>query len=321
MSRPACLPSWANGLGMVQQRQPTVSAYIVQVLNHQHPLFHLAGLRACGAQLAAVGFHPYLGRTPARSSRLGCCRYDWHRIATIPVHGELVEGSVRPRLSQSEQALFRSQGDPLLSVPFTYFPTSLLSRFDASLFRVLLLRRLCLPTLLPHTSAGVAVSVMSQATPCSLVCSRKRCSPCLPRGRSPCHHKRDGTGPGFVAVAPGGRPLAGGGCGWSATLPWRVALVTTLVSPSRRDWTPHTRCAVEDGVALMQARRRKERTYPELSGAHGRARLVLLACEVGGRWSSETEAFLRQFAKCPRFRTVSVGRTCHSWARWPHADD
>ena len=133
-----------------------------------------------------------------------------------------MEGSVRPRLSQSEQALFRSQGDPLLSVPFTYFPTSLLSRFDASLFRVLLPSAPLSPhTPLPHASAGVAVSVMSQATPCSLVCSRKRCSPCLPRGRSPCHHKRDGTGPGFVAVAPGGRPPAGGGCGWSATLPWR----------------------------------------------------------------------------------------------------
>ena len=73
-------------------------------------------------------------------------RHGWQRIATVPVHGELVEGSVRLRLSLSEQALFSSQGGPLLSVSFTCFPTSPLSRFDASLFRVLLLRRFwCIP--------------------------------------------------------------------------------------------------------------------------------------------------------------------------------
>ena len=42
----------------------------------------------------------------------------------------------------------------------------------------------------------------------------------------------------------------------------------------------------------MEARRRKERTYPELSGEGGRARLVVLATEVGGRWSDETAKFL-----------------------------
>ena len=45
--------------------------------------------------------------------------------------------------------------------------------------------------------------------------------PDLPRDRSPCHHKRDGAGFGFVAVAPGGCPPVGGGCRWFATLPWR----------------------------------------------------------------------------------------------------
>ena len=62
----------------------------------------------------------------------------------------------------------------------------------------------------------------------------------------------------------------------------QVALDTTLVSPLRRDGTPHARCAGEDGAALLRARRRKERAYPELSGEHGRARLVVLASEVGG---------------------------------------
>ena len=76
----------------------------------------------------------------------------------------------------------------------------------------------------------------------------------------------------------------------------QIAVDTTLVSPLRRDGTPHSCCAREDGAALRQARHRKERVYPELSGAHGRARLVVLASEVGGRWSTDPQAFLRQLA-------------------------
>ena len=76
----------------------------------------------------------------------------------------------------------------------------------------------------------------------------------------------------------------------------QVVLDTTLVSPLRRDGTPHAQCA-EDGAALLRAHRRKERAYPELSGEHGKAKLVVLASEVGSRWSSETHSFLRQLAK------------------------
>ena len=69
----------------------------------------------------------------------------------------------------------------------------------------------------------------------------------------------------------------------------------------------------------MQARRWKEQTYLELWGAHGRARLVVLACEVGSRWSSETQAFLQQLAKAktrhvpPALRTSA--RLAWLW-RW-----
>ena len=74
-------------------------------------------------------------------------------------------------------------------------------------------------------------------------------------------------------------------------LPW-----TTMVAPLKRD-TPQPDSVDVDGAALVRARRRKERVYPELTGRHGRARLVVLACETGGRWSSETQCFLRQAAK------------------------
>ena len=46
----------------------------------------------------------------------------------------------------------------------------------------------------------------------------------------------------------------------------QLAIDTTLVSPLRADGEPHRRCAEVDGAALVAARRRKERTYPEWWG-------------------------------------------------------
>ena len=70
----------------------------------------------------------------------------------------------------------------------------------------------------------------------------------------------------------------------------------TLVSPLRRNGQAHAGAAEEDGVVLQRARRRKERKYPEfLQG--GAATLVVLAFEVGGRWSRESWSFLRKLVK------------------------
>ena len=60
---------------------------------------------------------------------------------------------------------------------------------------------------------------------------------------------------------------------------------------------PRRGAARRPGVALEQARRTKEATYPELAGDEGRARLVVLAAETGGRWSGGTAEFLRCLAK------------------------
>ena len=62
------------------------------------------------------------------------------------------------------------------------------------------------------------------------------------------------------------------------------------------DGTPHDGALNRDGV-LEAARRRKERRCPELVGPRSRARLVVLAVEVGGRWSAETSSFLAQLVK------------------------
>ena len=66
----------------------------------------------------------------------------------------------------------------------------------------------------------------------------------------------------------------------------QLAVDTTPVSALRRDGVPHSRAENHDGAVLDAARRRKERTYPELTGHFGRTRLVVLAGEVAGRWSA-----------------------------------
>ena len=320
LSRPAYWSSWADCLQMVQQRHPTVCAHIVDALHAQHPSFHLAGVRASGEHLAAAGFHALSWQELAAGARPeqlqwdedmepGLPRHGWQRRATEPVHGLLVEGTIRPRLSPTEQALFRSQGGPLAGVPYMCFPTSRLSRMDSSLFRVLLLRRLWLP-LRPssrycrcgrpldpcghHRAACAQAGVLgrrgyaleSAATRVCPEAGARVSTNVLVRDLDllPLQHADARR----LEVVVDGLPLFHGA---------QIAVDTTLVSPLRRDGTPHSRCAREDGAALRQARQRKERVYPELSGAHGRARLVVLASEVGGRWSGRKRSSVNTRAR------------------------
>ena len=85
-----------------------------------------------------------------------------------------------------------------------------------------------------------------------------------------------------------GLPLFGGA---------QLAIDATFVSPLHCDGSAHPGSAHRDGTALAVARRREERTYPELVGRRARARLVVLAGEIGGRWSDETNTFVRLLAE------------------------
>ena len=58
---------------------------------------------------------------------------------------------------------------------------------------------------------------------------------------------------------------------------------------------PQQEAADIDGAILLQARRDKESTYPELV-ASDRCRFVVVALEPGGRWSEEASDIFRQLA-------------------------
>ena len=109
-----------------------------------------------------------------------------------------------------------------------------------------------------------------------------------------------------LEVVADGLPLFGGA---------QLAIDTTLVSAIRQDGTLRRGAATRDGVALLEARRRKARTYPELTGQGGRDRLVVLAGETGGRWSNETASFLSSLAHA-KSREAPAGMQECARAAW-----
>ncbi len=74
-----------------------------------------------------------------------------------------------------------------------------------------------------------------------------------------------------------------------------MAIDASMVSALHAGETPWSKAASEDGVAIRRAETDKATAYPELVRSP-LLRLVTVACEVGGRWSSEARDVLRRLA-------------------------
>ena len=111
----------------------------------------------------------------------------------------------------------------------------------------------------------------------------------LPRGGCAGWHQCHGPGHGPSACSRIGwqkLEVVADGLSLSVQLAIDTALVAVLMAH------PSTGADRTNGVALSSARQCKERTYPELRWGGGRATLVVLAAEVGRRWSTEGRDFL-----------------------------
>ena len=71
---------------------------------------------------------------------------------------------------------------------------------------------------------------------------------------------------------------------------------STMVSPLRRDGGHRPRTHDTDGAALRVAEQRKKRRYRELTTGRS-GRLMVLSCEVGGRWGRDSLQLVRMLAK------------------------
>ena len=312
---------------------------MVQALDsHPETAIHLVGAARSRATLASEGFespswHQLLqGLRPQQPAfdemEPGFFSHGWQFLAAKVVEQRFRSTVVWPRCTPTQQALLRSQSGPKSGRPFSAVPSSSSARFPAQLFRVLLLRRLRLPLpiasrtcrcgrlldVLGHHRAAFAragvlggrgFSVESAAARVCREAGARVSTNVFVRDLDLAVVGQDGR---RLEVVADGLPLLGGA---------RLAIDTTLVSPIRADGLPRRQCADVDRAALAQARRRKQRTYPELDG-HGRARLVVLAAEVGGRWSEEACAFEPiSKAKAKSVPRILAGRARQAWQhRW-----
>ena len=222
-------------------------------------------------------------------------------------HEDQMARTVWPNLTNPERALWRSQKGPLAFL--MAFPTSRSTRIDPQPFRVLLCRRLHLP--LPFSSRTCRCGRL-------LDCRGHHRAACAEAGvlgargfaleRAAAQVCREGGGRVSTNVMVRNLDIEGGNPvdarrlevvvdGLTIFNGAQLAIDTTMVSPLQRNGMARRRAADHNGAALEDARRRKERTYPELVGERGRARLVVLGAEVGGRWSGETAEFLGALSK------------------------
>ena len=311
--------SWADSLAMIHQRHPEVADRIVVALDGVNHTPALSAARSAGGQLMGVeGFNPpswralSLGARPAMREpddfEPGTAGHGWQHEASSRVEREHRERWIMPRLADSEKAMLRSQSGPGAGLALSATPSNYSCRIAPHLFRVLLLRlRLPLPLVSRTCRCGRPTDVLGH--------HRAACARAGVLGRR-----------GFALESAAARVCREGGARVSTNVMVRdldlrapdvldgrrlevvaeglplfggaqLALDTTLVSALHCDGSARPHAANVDGVALVAARRRKELTCPELVGPRSRARLVVLAGEVGGRWSAETMSFLGLLAK------------------------
>ena len=264
----------------------------------------MATLTAEGAQcpswqeLVAGTRAPDRGTTPPEP---GEWRHGWQYAAATRRENHYRERALLPSLDVHTAALLQSQSGTLSGRAFGLLPTAPETSFTPERMRVLLARRLRLelPLAPRNCSCGraldalgdhrAACSTSGRLGPRGFPLEKAAARVCREAGARVQENVflRDLNLPG-VSVADGrrlevvanGLPLFHGG---------QLAVDTSLVSPLTRNGT-----ARRDD-ALRTARGRKEATYPELL-AGGRCRLVVLALEVGGRWSEEAATFVWDLA-------------------------
>ena len=318
-SLPAHWASWGDCLSMIKNRHPEVAHMIVTAVeNHPRTPNLEAVARAKVAITGVHGFEPPDWRSLATGLRPKprdpkehepvCRRQGWQHEASVPCEWEFRERRIMYTMTATERVLLRSQSGPGAEVAFSEAPSNFHIRIESHLFRVLLQRRLrlrlppssrfcrcgrpfdafghhraaCLRTgelgrrgfALESAGAGMCREAGGRVATNVIVCDLDIAAP----------DPRDGR---RLEIVVDRLPLFGG---------VQVAVDTTLVSPLHCDGSPTPGAGDTDGAALIRARRRKERTYPELVQPRARARLVVLAGE-GGRWSAETRQFIGLLAR------------------------
>ena len=316
-SVPACCASWADCMPMIRERHPQVAKQFAAFLEGHPDTPHLREAAAAVRSLHGVmEFEPPSWVAVATGARQearepedyepGSVRAGWQHEAASRVERHFRDEHVFPQMENPRKAIVRSQGGPGAGLSFLCCPTYPFTTLSPQLFRVMLLRRLGLPLPLTSLTCRCGRPLGHHRTACARAGVLGRQGFALESVLARICRKAGGRVTTNIMVCDldlehlqgldgkrlevvvDGLPLFGG---------VQLAVDTTMVSALRGDGTARRLAADVDGVVLEAARKRKARTYPELVGVHRRAQLVVIAVEVGGRWSTKTRSFLSQLAK------------------------
>ena len=242
----------------------------------------------------------------------------WQFYASRVRDSHYLEFEVRPHLSPSERALLLSQGGPFASQFLQALPTKLQLVFENLHLQCLLRRRLRLPLMdglscCPAHSHGtgnkystvkVALDVFGDhLTSCMRTGRVQRRANILEKIWMQIFQEAGGTiVPNEklrhmrIGVDPEDRRRVEFAV-YNLKFGPPLLCDATQVSALAQDGTPHPKCEVEAGAALVIAENRKTSTYREAAVAAGQVQLETFACEVGGRWSQNCITWVEKLAK------------------------
>ncbi|CAK0885381.1 unnamed protein product, partial [Prorocentrum cordatum] len=318
--------AWADALHMLHQRRPVEAAAIRDLLDGTRPgrRGNLAAAAAAAQLLETEGFRRpswtdllqgLRPEAPPRSEAAepGEWQHGWQFHACSARNTHYRDNVFMPSLTRANQAMLRSGSGPRAAYWLHTLPTTEGHVFKPARFLAALRRRLRLPLpLLPH-ACGAAGHPGCRARLDTLgdhlaACPRtgllaRRAKPLerawarvareaggrvvpqqlLRDTNAVVHNPLDRRQLDLVVygISPNGVPLC---CD------------STMVSPLRRDGWHRPRTFDTDGAALLEAERRKRRRYHEFTTGHS-GRLMVLSCEVGGRWGRDSLQLVRLLAK------------------------
>ena len=295
--------SWADTLPILHRQDPTNTA---SILRHLHrgtaAVPSLQAITEAQQQLQHQGFNPpsweELAAGRAAPPHLGpdqphpTLGQGWQRQSS---HHSFPQ-ELCNHLDPASEALLDSQSGPHASRAFTTIPFGPDTTYQPHIFRILLLRRLRLALPLSARrcrSRRILDPLGDHRSACAQAGVLR--SPGIPPEKAAARVCREAgarvtTNTQFmdliidniqrqddrrIDVIPNGPPLQGG---------VQLAIDTTLVSPLTRASEPRSRAGRYAGAAVQDATRAKERACLELLQTR-RCKFVVLAIEVGGRWS------------------------------------
>ena len=331
--------SWADALPMINERTPAIGNLVVQTMDDgSTDTSCLAELKEAADRLDEEGFwwRPSWSalregeRPPEITAREpGEWPHGWQYWASSISDSYFRKCSLLSGRTAARRAHLRSHSGWNAGAALAFAPTAPEYTIQPHLFRVLLLERLQLPLTLTEGVCEGCQAPLDAYGRHRAGCSRsgrlkKRATPTERALARVC--REAGARVMFNVLlwdmnvdvpASGGRRIEVLAQDLPCFSGTQLAIDITLRSPLTSAGEAHPNAADTDGAVLLQARRDKETTYPELTA--GRCKLVVLGIETGGRWAEEGVQLLRQLSMAKAREVPAYMARCVSFAwerRW-----